>query len=256
MKSDDQKTVHLKPRRIVKSVDCVSLFNGDEETIDEANEQMEESQQVVDGPPVDISTTFSCKDLIEQNGYIMDSLTSEEKNFPIAYSILVFKDPQQIERLLHIIYRPQNFYCIHVDLKSPNSFFLEIENISKCFPNVFLASRRIAVRWGTYKVLEPEIVCMKDLLKYKWKYFINLTGQEFPLKTNWELVKILKAYNGANDIEKTRYLFLCLSKVIEIGFEGLDIRLNRVWDLHSGTINGGYQGCTKWTHTGQDLGVL
>jgi hypothetical protein len=36
-----------------------------------------------------------------------------------------------------------------------------------------------------------------------WKYFINLTGQEFPLKTNYELVKILQAYNGANDVEAT-----------------------------------------------------
>ena len=37
-------------------------------------------------------------------------------------------------------------------------------------------------------------------MRSKWRYFINLTGQEFPLKTNKELVKILKAYRGANDI--------------------------------------------------------
>jgi hypothetical protein len=38
-------------------------------------------------------------------------------------------------------------------------------------------------------------------MKYKkWKYFINLTGQEFPLKTNQEIVKILKSYKGANDV--------------------------------------------------------
>lgn len=38
----------------------------------------------------------------------------------------------------------------------------------------------------------------------KWRYFINLTGQEFPLKTNKELVKILKSFKGANDISGTR----------------------------------------------------
>lgn len=37
-------------------------------------------------------------------------------------------------------------------------------------------------------------------MRSKWKYLINLTGQEFPLKTNKELVKILTAYKGANDI--------------------------------------------------------
>ena len=31
-----------------------------------------------------------------------------------------------------------------------------------------------------------------------WKYYINLTGQEFPLKTNLKIVEILQAMNGAN----------------------------------------------------------
>ena len=31
-----------------------------------------------------------------------------------------------------------------------------------------------------------------------WKYFINLASQAFPLKTNEELVKILRVYKGYN----------------------------------------------------------
>ena len=43
---------------------------------------------------------------------------------------------------------------------------------------------------------------MKDHLRYTdWKYHINLAGQEFPLKTNLELVRILKAFNGSNLIQ-------------------------------------------------------
>ena len=34
-----------------------------------------------------------------------------------------------------------------------------------------------------------------------WRYYINLAGSAFPLKTNAELVQILKLYNGTNDIE-------------------------------------------------------
>ncbi len=33
-----------------------------------------------------------------------------------------------------------------------------------------------------------------------WKYFLNLVGQEFPLKTNLQLVKILQTLDGANII--------------------------------------------------------
>jgi hypothetical protein len=31
-------------------------------------------------------------------------------------------------------------------------------------------------------------------------YYLNMAGQEFPLRTNLELVRILKLYNGTNDI--------------------------------------------------------
>ena len=57
-------------------------------------------------------------------------------------------------------------------------------------------------RWGYYSVLEPELICLSDLWEFgSWKYFINLSGMEFPLKTNGDLVKILKAYNGSNELE-------------------------------------------------------
>ena len=47
---------------------------------------------------------------------------------------------------------------------------------------------------------------LQDLWKHKkWKYFINLTGQEFPLRTNWELVQILKAHNNGNMISVIRW---------------------------------------------------
>lgn len=54
-------------------------------------------------------------------------------------------------------------------------------------------------------VLEADLICMKDLLdrSESWKYWINLTGQEYPLKTNAELVKILTAFNGGNALEGT-----------------------------------------------------
>lgn len=53
---------------------------------------------------------------------------------------------------------------------------------------------------------------MKDLLSFsKWKYFINLTGREFPLRTNYELVKILKVYSGSKDGEGTIKRFVIFS---------------------------------------------
>jgi len=44
---------------------------------------------------------------------------------------------------------------------------------------------------------------MKDHMNSgtKWKYLINTAGLAFPLRTVEETVKILRAYNGANDVE-------------------------------------------------------
>ena len=37
----------------------------------------------------------------------------------------------------------------------------------------------------------------------KWKYLLTLAGQMFPLKTNLDIVRILKALNGSNAVMAT-----------------------------------------------------
>ncbi|CAG5130227.1 unnamed protein product, partial [Candidula unifasciata] len=183
----------------VAGVNCEALLDGDKNEIKAAlSLKTNASIPLMDSFYLNITT--NCTDFQKQRGYIMSSLTNEERNFSIAFSVMVYKDAEMVERLLRAIYRPHNVYCIHVDYKSPLEFFRAISAIANCFPNVFIASKRVDVRWGTFTVLEPELICMEELWRYrKWKYFINLTGQEFPLKTNYELVKILTAYNGSVD---------------------------------------------------------
>ena len=134
------------------------------------------------------------------------NVTKEERAFPLAYSVVLYKEAVQVENLLRAIYRPSNYYCIHVDRSSNPLVISDIRAIVRCLPNVIVASRLVDVEWGKFSETEAELVCMKDLLqKYKnWKYFINLTGQEYPLKTNLQIVRILQAFKGANDIAGVR----------------------------------------------------
>ena len=192
--------------RNVKDVNCRAIINGDDNEIKKASNKSASQPRVKLLSPMDyMNLTSNCGTFISKRGYFMSSLTQTEAEFPIAYSILLFKDPEQAEILLRAIYRPQNVYCIHVDKKTNNDTYRAMEGIANCFDNVFMARTRIDVQWGKFSVLEPDLICMEELLhrNKKWKYFINLTGQEFPLRTNYELVRILKAYNGANDIEGT-----------------------------------------------------
>ncbi|VDP89741.1 unnamed protein product [Echinostoma caproni] len=133
----------------------------------------------------------------------------EEQEFPIAYSLLVYTDVDRVLRLLRAIYRPQNFYCIHIDRKSKAEFIEIMERLKQCpdlAHNVFFVdpSERLDVQWGQMSVLDADLTCARILFERApggWKYWINLTGQEFPLRTNWELVRALRLLNGANIVE-------------------------------------------------------
>ncbi|XP_045192808.2 beta-1,3-galactosyl-O-glycosyl-glycoprotein beta-1,6-N-acetylglucosaminyltransferase-like [Mercenaria mercenaria] len=189
----------------VKEVNCNAIVKGDENKTKKAEHLSEANPKVGVTAQQYIHMTSDCSKFVSDRRYITDTLTEVENDFHIAFSLLIFKDIEQSERLLRAIYRPQNNYCIHIDKKSADSIYDAMSSIANCFDNVFIASTRYKVQWGTMTVLEPDLLCMKELWdkSKSWKYFINLTGQEFPLRTNYELVQILKAYNGANDIEGT-----------------------------------------------------
>ena len=127
-----------------------------------------------------------------------------ERSFPIAFTFVVYDNPQQVLRLLRLLYRPQNSYCIHCDAKSPHKAFFR--KIASCFENIIIPSKLINVVWGKETIMEAQMSCMTDLVKfrakekYKWKYVINLCGKELPLMTNREMVKRLINLNGSSSI--------------------------------------------------------
>ncbi|ESO12380.1 hypothetical protein HELRODRAFT_141556, partial [Helobdella robusta] len=182
---------------------CKLILNGNKDEINKAKKIMVNLPKIPIFEEAYLEWTKNCSQFKHDRGYINTALSDEEENFPLAFSISSYTDIEQTERLLRAIYHPQNLYCIHIDIKSSFLFHNAVRSIANCFPNVWIATKLHKIKWGDISVILPEISCMRDLLKYfkgKYKYFINLTGQEFPLRTNFELVKILKIFNGSNDI--------------------------------------------------------
>ncbi|KAL5965900.1 Beta-13-galactosyl-O-glycosyl-glycoprotein beta-16-N-acetylglucosaminyltransferase 4 [Taenia solium] len=133
-------------------------------------------------------------------------LNKRDGDMDIAFTLVVHKDLLQIARLLRMIHRKNNYYCIHTDLRSDQYFSDALNGITKCFgPNVELVplSQRVEVNWGDESVLLPQLICGAQALRQhaSWRYLINLVGQDFPLRTNLELIAALKALNGSNLIE-------------------------------------------------------
>ncbi|KAH9513177.1 Beta-1,3-galactosyl-O-glycosyl-glycoprotein beta-1,6-N-acetylglucosaminyltransferase 4 [Bulinus truncatus] len=151
-----------------------------------------------------ITLTSDCLKFRTNAGFLRHpAVSEEEKMFPLAFIILFYKDLDQILFLLRAIYRPHNVYCLNIDTKSSVEFLEAVRSVARCLPNVFVASKLESIVYAGFSRLMADINCMKDLLRHpvKWKYVVNLPGQQFPLKSNLELVKIFQAYNGANDVE-------------------------------------------------------
>ncbi|XP_015239172.1 PREDICTED: beta-1,3-galactosyl-O-glycosyl-glycoprotein beta-1,6-N-acetylglucosaminyltransferase 4-like [Cyprinodon variegatus] len=164
-----------------------------------------------------IKTTEDCPFFMKHRGYGNMCISEEEKDFPIAYSLVVHKNAWMVEKLLRAVYSPSNIYCIHYDQKSSAQFMAAMEGLARCLPNVFISSKREAVYYASISRLKADLNCLSDLLisEVKWKYVINLCGQDFPLKSNMELVSELKLLKGSNmletskpsDLKKERFLY-------------------------------------------------
>lgn len=153
-----------------------------------------------------VSLTSDCQTFIKTRGYNEVRVSDAEPSFPLAYSLVVHKNAPMVERILHAIYAPHNIYCIHYDQKSPPAFIKAVKNLAQCTPNVFIASKLESVQYAHISRLNADLNCLSDLLRseVKWKYVINLCGQDFPLKSNYELVMQLKHLNGSNMLESSR----------------------------------------------------
>ena len=187
-----------------QNINCSALFRTYDDELSKAIDYQKSTVELIGNGNL-VSMTGNCTAFALQRKYIMFPVNHEEAEFPLAFSILLYKEADMAERLLRAIYRPQNVYCLHIDDKAEQAVKDEMAAVAKCFNNVFIASHAVKVEWGKYSELEADLKCMEDLWKYpNWKYFINLTGQEFPLLTNWDMVRILKMLKGANNILSER----------------------------------------------------
>lgn len=114
------------------------------------------------------------------------------KEINIAYLILVHRLPKQFKRLFKSIYNPNNYYLIHIDKKASKDLHKEVTNFISDFENTFILESESIV-WWWYSMVNVELNGIKKLLNLwlNWDFFINLSGQDFPLKTQKEINNFL-----------------------------------------------------------------
>ncbi len=115
----------------------------------------------------------------------------------IAYFILVHRYPEQFKRMFRAIHDPSNFYAVHVDRNSGPEFTKDIREFLRPYRNAEIIRAQGAL-WGGYSLVEAQLRGMKRLLEMdaNWTHFINLSGQDFPLKSQAFIANFLKQNAG------------------------------------------------------------
>ncbi|CEF64166.1 Glycosyl transferase, family 14-containing protein [Strongyloides ratti] len=165
---------------------------------------------------------ISCEAIHQRGYYPLKPLSDLEKNYPIAYARNVYNDYYTLELQFLISFAPQNHYCYAIDKKA-KEFRNQVEKLAKCFDNIYITDINYDMTSGGINQALSSYECMKYLVKKKWKYLFVLQNDDFPLKTNLELVQILSARNGTMDIGYTNPNSLIKSR----------IDLSKKWDHKS-----------------------
>ncbi|XP_059921711.1 beta-1,3-galactosyl-O-glycosyl-glycoprotein beta-1,6-N-acetylglucosaminyltransferase 4 isoform X1 [Gadus macrocephalus] len=187
------------------NINCTRIYKLEPVEIGKSLELRRKANVVLEDDRI-VSLSADCERFVKTRRYNDIPVFDEELKFPLAYSLVVHKNAPMVERILRAIYAPHNIYCIHYDKKSTPAFIKAMKNMANCLPNLFIASKIESVEYAHITRLNADLNCISDMLKsdVKWEYVINLCGQDFPLKTNYELVMELKALNGSNMLESSR----------------------------------------------------
>lgn len=111
----------------------------------------------------------------------------------IAYFIMAHHKPDQLQRLLQAIYSPQHLYLIHVDSKADAYLHDMVSFFAENNDNIKLLTSR-SVRWAAWSQVQLELDAIRELLHLdrEWDYYVNLSGQDFPLVKQEQIEQLLQ----------------------------------------------------------------
>ncbi|KAH7720925.1 Protein GLY-15 a [Aphelenchoides avenae] len=160
----------------------------------------------------------TCDNIRDKFAFIDEPLSREENDYPLAYGLLVHEHAVQVYFMLSAIYQPQNVYYVAVDGNSSSDFKTKMYLLDECFSNINVVEVA-PVSWCGYEIARAVMNGLRYLaqLRHPWKYYQYLSGVDLPLKTNMEMVRILKTLNGSMNVHIAPYMHERLTPSRKIG---------------------------------------
>ena len=121
----------------------------------------------------------------------------------VAHLIMAYKEPKQIERLIHkMSYAGSDFY-IHVDKKIDSREF----NYLGSLKSTRLTRTKLLINWAGYSFTNAILQCTKEIFETGIEYdFINImSGQDYPIKSNEYIYDFLSNNIGKSFLSYEEY---------------------------------------------------
>ena len=112
---------------------------------------------------------------------------------PLAFLILAHRNPAQVARLFSALYHREDTFVLHFDSRASAELHTLGAHLDGGYPNVHLLPSR-AIIWAGPQMAEVQVEAMQVALEHgtRWTHFLNLTGQDFPLKSRAEMLARLE----------------------------------------------------------------
>lgn len=124
----------------------------------------------------------------------------------IAYIIQIYKNPQQVKRLIETLRDTNASFYLHVDRKVDLRPFQDILNEGKN-NDIFFVHDRVKVYMSGFNMVQAILNSMREIRETNAKddldYVILLSGQDYPLKANNEIFGFLERNYGKEIISYT-----------------------------------------------------
>lgn len=120
----------------------------------------------------------------------------------LAYFILQHHQGRQFEWLFRAIYNSDDVFAIHVDKKASDENNRYVTSLAEGCANVHLLPRHSIV-WGGWSIDAVTLRAMKLLLEQDetWNYFVNLSGQDYPIRPIDEIRCVLAGNPDLNHVQ-------------------------------------------------------
>ena len=115
----------------------------------------------------------------------------------IAYIILAHKLPGQLVRLVERLISKDTSFFIHLDKRADKEIYNSVVEQLSIYDNVHFIKRHIS-KWGQLGCTKAVLGAINEIYSQsiEFDYVINLSGQDYPIKSNQYIKNVLQENRG------------------------------------------------------------